>query len=84
MSDSLGPYGLQPATGSSANGIFQGRILEWGSISYTILNGNMNIYWASLVAQIEKNLPAMQDTQISIPGSGRSSGEGSGNTLQYS
>ena len=24
----------------------------------------MNIYWASLVAQMEKNLPAMQDTQI--------------------
>ena len=31
---------------------------------FNFLNGNMNIYWASLVAQMEKNLPAMQDTQI--------------------
>ena len=63
VSDSCGPMDCSPP-GSSANGVFQARILEWGSISYSILNGNMNIYWASLVAQMEKNLPAMQDTQI--------------------
>ena len=38
---------------------------------------------ASLVAQMVKNLPAMQET-VSIPESGRSPGEGNGNPLQYS
>ena len=36
--------------------------------------------WASLVAQMIKNLPAV----AVIPGSGRSSGEGNGNPFQYS
>ena len=40
--------------------------------------------WASLVAQTIKNLPANQETWVLIPGSGRSSGEGNGNPLQYS
>ena len=42
--------------------------------------------WAPLVAQLVKNLPAMQNQGDpgSIPGSGRSSGEGIGYTLQYS
>ena len=44
--------------------------------------------WASLVAQMVKNLPAMQETWVqslgSIPGSGRSLGEGNGNPLQDS
>ena len=40
--------------------------------------------WASLVAQMVKNLPAMQETPIWIPGSGRSAGEGIGYPLQYS
>ena len=47
-----------------------------------------SIKWsgASLVAQLVKNLPAMQETwvQTQIPGSGRSFGEGNGNPLQYS
>ena len=44
----------------------------------------------SLVAQLVKNLPAMQETTCSagdpglIPGSGRSPGEGNGYPLQYS
>ena len=38
--------------------------------------------WASLVAQTVKSLPA--GDQGSIPGSGRSPGEGNGNPLQYS
>ena len=38
---------------------------------------------ASLVAQLVKNPPAMQDTPA-IPGSGRSPGEGIGYSLQYS
>ena len=40
--------------------------------------------WASLVAQIVKNLPASAGHVGSIPGSGRSPGEGKGNLLQYS
>ena len=39
---------------------------------------------ASLVAQLVKNPPAMQETPVSIPGLGRSSGEGIGYPLQYS
>ena len=37
-----------------------------------------------LVAQMVKNLPAMEETPDSIPGSGRSPGEGNGYLLQYS
>jgi len=36
------------------------------------------------VAQLVKNLPAMQETWGSIPGSGRSPGEGNGYPFQYS
>ena len=38
--------------------------------------------WASLVAQLVTNPPAMQETLV-IPGSGRSPGEGIGYQLQY-
>ena len=42
----------------------------------------------SLVAQMVKDLPAMQETGVQslgpIPGLGRSPGEGNGNLLQYS
>ena len=37
-----------------------------------------------MVAQLVKNLPAMQETRGSIPGLGRSPGEGNGNPLQSS
>ena len=39
---------------------------------------------ASLEAQTVKNPPAMQETRGSIPGWGRSPGEGNDNPLQYS
>ena len=39
---------------------------------------------ASLLAQLVKNLPAMQETPGSIPGSGRSPGEGKGYPFQCS
>ena len=42
----------------------------------------LKIAWASLVAQMIKNLPAMQETQVHSPG-GRSPGEGNGDPLQY-
>ena len=38
----------------------------------------------SLIAQLVKNPPAMQETPSSIPGSGRSAGEGTGYPVQYS
>ena len=40
--------------------------------------------WASLVAQLVKNLLAVAGDSGSIPGSGRSPGEGNGNSLQHS
>ena len=36
------------------------------------------------MAQIVKNLPAMQETQAQSLGQGKSPGEGNGNPLQYS
>jgi len=36
------------------------------------------------MAQTVKNLPAMQEIQGSVPGSGRSPAEGNGYPLQYS
>ena len=39
--------------------------------------------WASLVAQLVTNLPAIEDLG-SIPGLGRSPGEGKGYQFQYS
>ena len=39
---------------------------------------------ASLIAQLVKNLPAMQETPGLIAGLGRSPGEGEGYSLQYS
>ena len=42
------------------------------------------MYRASLVIQMVKNLPAYAGDLGSIPGSGRSPGEGNGNPLQYS
>ena len=40
--------------------------------------------WASLVTQLVKNLPAMQETWVQILGLGRSPGEGKGYPIQYS
>ena len=37
-----------------------------------------------LEAQMVKHLCTMQENWVSIPGSGRSPGEGNGNPLQYS
>ena len=42
------------------------------------------MYWASLIAQTVKNLPAMQETWVQPPGSERSPVEGHGNPLHYS
>ena len=51
--------------GSSVHGIFQARILEWFAISFSLLfNLVYLINWASLVAQLVKNLPVVQKTQV--------------------
>ena len=56
-------------------------------VSSIFLNASIfNICWASLVAQLVKNLPAntggTRDVGL-IPGSGRFPGEGNGSPLQY-
>ena len=50
----------------------------------TIFHYDFSYYWASLIAQLVKNPPVMQETLVRIPGSGRSTGEGIGYQLQYS
>ena len=42
------------------------------------------VFWDSLVAQLVKNLPANAGHVGSVPGLGRSLGEGNGNPLWYS
>ena len=81
--------------GSSVHGIFQARVLEWGAIAFSVQflgledplekvqATHSSFSWASLVAQMLKNLPAMRETWDSIPGLGRSPGGGYGNPLQY-
>ena len=43
-----------------------------------------DIIWTSLLAQLIKNPPTNAGDSVSIPGSGRSPGEGNGTPLQYS
>ena len=51
----------------------------------SILYNNCNwSTWASQVAQLVKNPPADAEDTSSIPGLGRSPGEGNRNPLQYS
>ena len=45
---------------------------------------NTTLYWASLVAQMVKKLPIVQEDTSLIPGSGRSPREGNCNPLKYS
>ena len=42
------------------------------------------VFWASLLAQIVRHLPAMWETWVRSLGQGRCPGEGNGNPLQYS
>ena len=65
MSDCLWPQDCSPP-GSPVHGILLARILEWVAFPFS---------QASLVAQLVKNLPAMQETWVWIPGLGRSPGE---------
>ena len=47
-----------------------------------LITQQLAVIWAFLVARMVKHLPTMQETQVHIPGSGRS--PGNGNPLQYS
>jgi len=63
------------------------EILDFAVVSFLLTEASeyLTTYaWASLVAQMVKNLPAMQEDPGAIPGLERSPGEGNGNPLQYS
>ena len=53
------------------------------AMSQILKNNNLATMGASLVDQLVQNPPAMQENPGSIPGSGRSPGEGVGYPLQY-
>ena len=57
-------------------GILQARTLEWVAISFS----NASIY----MAQMAKNLPTMQETQVQSPGQEEPLEKGMGYPLQYS
>ena len=48
--------------GSSVQGIFQARVLEWGAIEG--IGYPLQYSWASLVAQLVKNLPTLWETWV--------------------
>ena len=50
--------------GSSVHGIFQERVLEWGPIAFSGVSVYIKLIWVSIVAQMVKNLLAMQETQV--------------------
>ena len=60
---------------------FLNHLSHQGSLICGLLDGS---YGASLIAQLVKNLTADAGDLGSIPGLGRSPGEGNGNPLQYS
>ena len=98
LSPGLDP-GLLPFQSLQCSGLWAGRDKE-GKRNLTLSNwcdghfspSFISFYitrdkFASQLAQWVKNLPAMQETQVtrgSIPGSGRSPGGGHGNPHQYS
>ena len=55
-----------------------------GSSQCALEKKGLRLNWASQVALVIKNPPAFAGDASSIPGSGRSLGEGTGNPLQYS
>ena len=55
-----------------------------GQVLFLIFSGTSIWFWASLVVLVVMNPPANAGNMGSIPGSGRSPGEGNGNPLQYS
>ena len=72
--------------GSSAHGIFQARVLEWGAISFSalLLIDYNNNYCLISGRSDSKESAYKEGDPDSIPGLGRSPGELNGNLLQYS
>ena len=68
----------------SAPGISAQRLLHTFDLPGTRLNPEQREAGASLVVQMVKNLPAVRETPVILPGRGRSPGAGYGNPLQYS
>ena len=54
------------------------------NISQVLLQRRLLLFWASLVVQLIRNLPAVQETWVRSLGWEDSPGEGKGNPLQYS
>ena len=75
--------------GSSIHGIFQARVLEWGAIAFSAyLHRLLKPFWFPLLgfpgsSEVKVSVCNMGDPG-SIPGLGRSPGEGNGNPLQDS
>ena len=61
-----------------------GSVPGWGRSPGEGIGYPLQYPWTSLVAQLVKNLPAMQETWVWSLGLGRSPGEGKGYPLQYS
>ena len=74
--------------GSSVHESFQARVLEWVAISFSDKDWLFTLFLLAVGfpwAQLVKNPPAMRWINLgSIPGLGRSPGEGKGYPLQYS
>ena len=96
MSNSLRPRGLYPTrllcpwnspgknTEVGSHYLCQGILRTQGlNLGASCVTGRFFTIWASLVIQMVKNQPATGDPG-SIPGLGRSAGEGKGCPLQYS
>ena len=59
--------------------------MEWaGASTIPYLSVVLIIYWVVPGGSVVKNPPVNAGNPASIPGSGRSPGEGNGNLLQYS
>ena len=69
--------------GSSAHGIFQARVLEWGAIAFSalLLIDYNNNYCLISGRSDSKEAAYKEGDPDSIPGLGRSPGEGNGNPL---
>ena len=72
----------------SKSPVSKGRVLhkggDHGAPLVSVIRRRVRVDWASLVAQMVKNLPAMWETWVQVPGSGRFPGGRHGNPLQYS
>ena len=74
----------KPDSHSTGCGKQEGRHKQWSRVC---LSETLSLHEGPCLRispLMVKNLPAMWETLLLIPGSGRSPGEGNGNPLQYS